>query len=998
MRPLGARQRFGPYQVLNCLDFGVLGGLYRMKTLRGNKAQLVHVLPPLLNELDDLEKKLGEYINQVRKVHDKGVVAPVTSEEIGGMHCLIYPDSEGVTVNELAAPADSAAARPGNRRIHAIVGKIAHAMEQAHKSDLIHRMLCGGTVMVEGESEIRILGLGLYDFLGQEMFERIVSAGVPPLQDAGQVRLNPVDVLAPEARKGQKADRRADIYALGALTYFLLTGAKVPTPFEAPSKKGNRVSPRWDKLVERALHDNPETRYGDAGAFLVDLRLVEGTKPGQITAKKKAKDAAPGKDAAEADDFSAPEETGAPAAKKASAKKGGQKKSSRTFLVAAAAVVVLSLGVGAYLGLPDFLGGTETGPTVELAKGREPNLIVTVVPNEALVRFETGQQFLVSEGQIDFVAPHGSQKLVVEAPGHKTETRTVEVSSSREQIHLRLDENWAIFEVNGQPGIEVTASNDERTFDLGTIDGSARLLVEKTIPAGTYQMTFQAPGFEALQEELELPPMEVYSHDVTLAPRKASLKVVTEPEGAVVKVGGREVGKTPLQIEAFPVGEPVRIAIEHPEYRSQEISHQMRPGESGVLNLGRLDRKSGIVLPTILLAGNPASAADLAKATLSVNGREHPADSRILKDLPAGETRLAVSHPDYRTWEGSVTLADGGTEQVFADLVPQPAWLELNVEPMADYSLFINGFPRPIRQNPMPVEPLVTLNLEIRSRNYQVERQKLELEPNQRTAWNVRLERLPPPKLKQPWAIPYLGIEMVWVHAGTFMFGSPLAESERLPVEGPQTPLRLTRGYWLGRYEVTQLEYYAITGKKPSRFFGERHPVESLSWEEAAAFCEALTETERQAGRLPPGYVYRLPTEAEWEYACRAGTEGPFWFGSRADSTHGNLKGSYPANTTKTETEVYGTLPVGSYAGNPWGLYDMHGNVREWCLDGFASRLPGKASTDWSNPPTGADHAYRGGGWEDAFGRGRAASRDRLTADSTSPSLGFRVALAPEVE
>ena len=134
-------------------------------------------------------------------------------------------------------------------------------------------------------------------------------------------------------------------------------------------------------------------------------------------------------------------------------------------------------------------------------------------------------------------------------------------------------------------------------------------------------------------------------------------------------------------------------------------------------------------------------------------------------------------------------------------------------------------------------------------------------------------------------------LELLWVEPGSFLMGSPADEAGRNPAEGPQTQVTLSRGFWLGRTELTQAQYQAVTGTNPSRFTaaGPEAPVERVSWLEAMAFCAKLTERERAAGRLPEGYAYTLPTEAQWEYACRAGTVG---------ATAGRLEAAQVASST----------------------------------------------------------------------------------------------------
>jgi formylglycine-generating enzyme required for sulfatase activity len=195
----------------------------------------------------------------------------------------------------------------------------------------------------------------------------------------------------------------------------------------------------------------------------------------------------------------------------------------------------------------------------------------------------------------------------------------------------------------------------------------------------------------------------------------------------------------------------------------------------------------------------------------------------------------------------------------------------------------------------------------------------------------------------------------------------------------------LTHDYWLGKYEVTQGEYSSVMGKNPSHFPGDpARPVEKLNFADAVAYCAAITRREIDGGRLLPGYSYRLPTEAEWEYACRAGTTNLFSFGdnaSDADQFAWTLE-----NSDAT------THPVGQKKPNPWGLYDMHGNVWEWCSDWFEP-YPAKDLQDPVGPGASKFKVFRGGGWNHAVEYARSANRFMMAPVTGIYFVGFRLAL-----
>ena len=245
-------------------------------------------------------------------------------------------------------------------------------------------------------------------------------------------------------------------------------------------------------------------------------------------------------------------------------------------------------------------------------------------------------------------------------------------------------------------------------------------------------------------------------------------------------------------------------------------------------------------------------------------------------------------------------------------------------------------------------------------------------------------------------AAPPLGsANMVAIAPGSFLMGSPapvgqvpyLNQANAQPVH----PVTITRPFWMGKFEVTQTEYLAVMGNNPSYFQGSyqgaNRPVEQVSWTNAMAYCAALTALETAAGRLPSGYAYRLPTEAEWEYCCRAGTSTEFHVGAGLGCGQANFD-----NCVGVITSV-----VGSYAPNAWGLHDMHGNVWERCLDswdGSANYPAGPVSDPYVT--SGPFRVIRGGAWFGSSAVCRSAHRDYGGSPTGTYFMGgFRVVCAP---
>jgi len=245
-------------------------------------------------------------------------------------------------------------------------------------------------------------------------------------------------------------------------------------------------------------------------------------------------------------------------------------------------------------------------------------------------------------------------------------------------------------------------------------------------------------------------------------------------------------------------------------------------------------------------------------------------------------------------------------------------------------------------------------------------------------------------------------IKVRWCPPGTFTMGSPMDEPERRSTE-KQVEVTLTKGFWIGKYETTQADWIRVMGHLPGPLTdelleGDDYPVGNVNFTETEAFCRALTNLAHNTRDLPYDWEFRLPTEAQWEYACRAGTTTATSFGDSLDRIQANFQGR-PYNGPQKGPSLNRATKVGSYPANAWGIHDMHGNIYEWCGDWFHNRMPGGIDPDLRDAAEsasrsehgGISRARRGGCWSDDGWALRTAFRLRFEPERKYDHIGFRV-------
>ncbi|MBC8009097.1 MAG: SUMF1/EgtB/PvdO family nonheme iron enzyme [Burkholderiales bacterium] len=504
----------------------------------------------------------------------------------------------------------------------------------------------------------------------------------------------------------------------------------------------------------------------------------------------------------------------------------------------------------------------------------------------------------------------------------------------------------------------------------------AKTLLEKV---GTALASGALP--EAAQTEIEFrasldrAEQEMAGQKARLLALGRPVELVSEPAGlryTVVDAYGRTAeGVTPATVEAPWGRTQVTIASPGSEWadfqRELQVERDAKDADAF---------KAVFAKAAVRLASTPSGLAyELIRANGSTLRGITPAE---LADVPTGPATLRVSRPAWPVSEQRVEI-DAGRENAFA-VEFATGGLTLRSEPAGAAVLAGEDV---LGYTPMTVTDLVPgeYSYLVKLKGFGANRVTAQVVAKETARAEVVLTRDVPLEPGKPYLVPELGLELLPISAGTFTMGSPSSDPEHNSDE-TQHAVTLRDAFWLGKFEVTRAEWRAVMEGAPADPKTDRLPVTQVSWEEVMEFCRKLTARERAAERLPAGLEYTLPTEAQWEYACRAGTTGPYGAAGSLDEL-----GWYRVNSGGKPHEVGRKKP------NAWGLHDMHGNVWEWCADWFAYYPEGKV-TDPAGPPVGVGRVNRGGGWGSEASSCRAACRLNYAPSDRTTNLGFRLALS----
>ncbi len=1013
--------RIGDYNLIERIGAGGMGEVWRAENVHTRVSCAVKLLP---------EDATADR-NFVSRFFDEGrLMQTLEHPNIVRVHHVGHDERTGryYLVEDLIEQKDAKGAKKSHS-LHDLLRKagdhrlpeadvrrwalqVAEALAYAHGNGVIHRDIKPANVLIDDDGNARVTDFGLAKAIGEEYVQSQIHQSIAQSMDGSLgARDTRAPTPAPERSLGEQAtmdtdrpsDRRttadallgtydymspeqrgelpgvvvgtaSDIWSFGVMLYRMLTGQRPAGMARPVTQVVKGVSKKWNRVCARCLDHHPENRYADGAALRAALA---STRPAALparllraaailavatavavvsytayTSRRKRKAAQQTQDAArleqqrtlaalldEAQTLYEARQYGEVSQKVLAALKLDPRNAR-----AAKLQKTIRLAVGVEEAVPKRTEAGRALQKAQLLPDAWPGYAKTLAALE--VRQENAEAFYEKEQYGPAVERF--QAVIDECAALElTETHRTSAVVARDKANRTRASAQAPKAEKDAPLLwneaEQARSRGEADYRNGKFPEARKSWSESATrfaAARTY-----AEGFQRTEAAREAYESRLAGCDDTLLNEHGGDKwtaVLESAEKAKLLAANARWSDAVGEYEGARVGLPTAI--------DEAEQNRLRSMVRAALTAAQTAKRKG----------EWQSAFDGASSVLKVDA-DH-AEALALKQ--EAETHLKptwclVTTLNGREVPGTITI---GTQ---AWTAPQPLTVKDGALYKASFSHEADG------------------------KRYSADDVTVTVDWKGERVQRVALREVRGPVAGKPWTVPDLGMMFMPVSAGMFKMGSEDRDAD--DDEKPVHTVRITRDFWMAKYEATQAEYEALMGENPSRFKGARNPVETVSWAGATAFCAKLTERERKAGRLPAGYEYRLPTEAEWEYAARGGTRSR-GFTYAGSNSAGDV--AWYSENSSSQTHL-----AGGKAANELGLYDMSGNVWEWCFDWYDDKYY-KETDGASNPvnlAVAASRVKRGGGWYDSASYVRSAYRYGYRPSLRYYYLGFRVCLARSV-